>query len=282
MSAEQTNRWNVPIWKLTTRGGFVYRILRVSEAMALMDNIDSKDQGIFRKIEISNKDAKTFLEAILFSGMRLSELIILKKHPLDKDGKPHFRGDRIWLPREKFGTGDKGKFTQKDRFVYLSDTGRKIMSEFMEHTELPVISYQKDNELRVLTEVFSSMLKASADRIGLQKRPFMRTVKKAKRNPEGKPVLIDGKPWYEKINIEQRTTGVSLRALRATSEAWLLISYIYDPFKIQEIAGSFGQTPNVDNVLYKHGALGFDDEDMEDIKKATAGYGSTEIKRPDE
>ena len=79
MEERKNERWKTPVWKVTDAQA--KRILRVAEARALISNIDIGDQGMIKKVESSKSDLVTWLQALLFTGMRFAELYKLHGRP---------------------------------------------------------------------------------------------------------------------------------------------------------------------------------------------------------
>lgn len=274
MSDQEISKFKEPIWMLSPKGGQMKRILRPAEAFELLRNIDTDDQGLFRKMDISSYDVQLWLQCLLLTGMRLSELLILKKDPTDNEGNSLFRPNgTIWLPKDKFGDVGKLKILTKQRFVILSDAGRKAVEKFLTEASMPVLTTDEKLTPRVVSDVFDKMLKASADRIGLQKITTTRTQMKAVKNERGIPEVDEkGNILRERVNVPLTTSGVMVRSFRATWESWLMQSFGKDTITVREIMKSIGH--NFETAMSHYVGTEFDSEDLRDIKKYTAGFGT--------
>lgn len=275
MSDELNSNWKTPVWKVSKSAGQLKRVLRVKEAQAIINNIDVQKQGLFKIMKLSNGDARRWLFALLLSGMRLSELIRLKQNPYDIDGNPLFRSNgSILLPYETFGLKGKQKIVEKERVVILSNIGRKKMAEFLdEKTQMPYFKNGFNSEYVMI--LFDSILKASAEKIGLPTRTFTRTQKKPVMNDITKQQKIDenGKPIFQKISVTQTTTGVMCRSFRSSWESWLMSSKEKgDDLAMFNILKSIGHSEETARGYYL--VSEFDEEDIADMKKVTAGFGT--------
>ncbi len=249
------------------------RILRVSEARELIRNINAKDQGIFRRMEISSGDARMWFQAMLFTGMRTSELIKLKQNPTDRNGIPLFqRNGTIRLDKEIFYDTGKRRQVARERIVIMSGQGRAIMHRFMSETGMPKMIYDKTLTAAEMSSVFGAMLKASADRIGLELRPFGRTVNKTLKDGYGSIVYDnDGGKQTQRVVVPQDTTGVVLRSFRASWESWLVSTRGKDELALINICTSIGHTRAT--ALEYYLASQFDADDMRDMLTVTEGFG---------
>jgi len=86
---------------------------RVSEFEEIIKLIESPDR--FEKNKIVAARNRAILETLFSTGMRISELINLKKEQIDKTGRVFIRG--------------KGK---KERFVYLTPRAQKYIKNYLE------------------------------------------------------------------------------------------------------------------------------------------------------
>lgn len=86
---------------------------RVSEFEEIVKLIESPDQ--FEKNELVVLRNRAMLEVLFSTGMRISELINLKKEQIDKTGRIFIRG--------------KGK---KERFVYLTPRAQRYIKKYLE------------------------------------------------------------------------------------------------------------------------------------------------------
>lgn len=274
METQEIRKFKEPIWMVSPHGGQMKRILRPSEAFELLRNINSKDQGLFAKMRISTHDVQLWLQAALLTGMRLSELLILKQDPNDNEGKSLFRPNgTLWLPKDKFGDVGKLKILTKQRTVILSDAGRKAVQKFLEEAHMPVLTTNEIITARVVSDVFDKMLKASADRIGLQKITTTRTQMKAVLTADGKPKRDEnGNIIRQKVNVKLVTSGVMIRSFRATWESWLMQSFGKDTTTVREIMRSIGH--NFETAMTHYVGTEFDADDLKEIKKYTAGFGT--------
>lgn len=281
MSIDTGKHWKTPVWKVSKSAGQLKRILRVSEAWAVIRNVDIKEQGRYKIMDIPTEDLKKWFRALLLSGMRLSELIRLKQNPFDNDGNPLLRENgSILLPYERFGLAGKQKIVEKERVVSLSYLGRDVMKDFLDkYTKMP--RFKSDFNAEYVHVVFDAILKNSAEKIGLPTRTFTRTQRRPVIDDITKQQKFDekGKPKYEKIVIPQTTTGVFCRSFRSSWESWLMTARGKDEFIKFQILKSIGHTQETAVGYYL--ASEFDDEDIADMLKITEGFGSFKKERED-
>lgn len=96
---------------------------RVSEFEEIVKIIESPDR--FEKNEVVLKRNRAMLEVLFSTGMRISELLSLKKEQIDNTGRVFIRG--------------KGK---KERFVYLTPRAKKHIKNYLdirEKTDTPYL-----------------------------------------------------------------------------------------------------------------------------------------------
>ncbi len=86
---------------------------RVSEFEEIVKIIESPEK--FEKDEFVAKRNRAMLEVLFSTGMRISELLSLKKEQIDNTGRVFIRG--------------KGK---KERFVYLTDRAQKCIKDYLD------------------------------------------------------------------------------------------------------------------------------------------------------
>lgn len=257
-------KWKTPVWKVTDAQA--KRILRVSEARALISSVNINDQGLMKKIEASKGDIVVWLQALLFTGMRFAELYKLHGHPELFEANGSIRLDKGIF----YDTG-KQRQQAKERVVMLSDAGRPIVAKFFA-TKKPRVILNTTTPEYDIVRVLDAMLKASAERIGLQKRQFSRTIKKpvigmdgfVKRNEDGSKVTA-------KTQVPQETTGVMVRTFRSTWESWLVSTRGTDEFTLYRIHNSMGH--NRETAMKHYLASQFDEDDIADMLKVTEGFG---------
>lgn len=265
-------KWKTPVWKVSKGGGQVKRILRVSEARELIKNINVADQGPFKRMEITPQDARLWFQALLFTGMRLAELMRLKQNPTDRNGNSLYqRNGTLRLDKEIFYDVGKQKQVARERIVFLSEQGRHIIEKFIDEARMPRIIYGEQTAQK-FSLVFNDMLQASARRIGFQGRSFTRTKRVPITDALGSNVYDDkGKERFKKITVPQDTTGIMTRVFRASWESWLVSARGKDEFVLRDICTSMGHTREV--ALEYYLASQFDKEDIEDMMKTTEGFG---------
>ena len=257
-------KWKTPVWKVTDAQA--KRILRVSEARALISNINVNDQGMIKKVESSKSDIVAWLQALLFTGMRFAELYKLHGHPELFEANGSIRLDKGIF----YDTG-KQRQQAKERVVMLSDAGRSIVEKFFATKKPKVILNSQTPEYDII-RVLDAMLKASAERIGLQTRQFSRTIRKAVVDADGFARRNDdGKVVTKKVQIPQETTGVMVRTFRSTWESWLVSTRGTDEFTLYRIHNSMGH--NRETAMKHYLASQFDEEDIADMLKVTEGFG---------
>lgn len=276
------------IWIVSQDGGQAKRVLRPSEVIEILKNIDVEKQGLFKRVDMSNGDAQRIIKALLYTGMRLHELIRLLETQ-EYDNKllfDYYRGT-IFMPKSVFGDKGKGFVVNKERTVFLSYKGRENVKRFLDKTDMPRLIYQKrpvnpsiKDDVSILNHVLNDILKESAKKAGLPTRTFNRTIKKVVKN-DGIPQMDEhGKPRYQKIQrpMKAPTTGIMCRSYRSTYESWLVSQYVHDSVAMMSIAGSFGHEVETAQKYYVISGL-FDSQDLSDIKEQTEGWGVLEPKK---
>lgn len=264
MEGTKAGKWKTPVWRVTDAQA--KRILRVPEARALISNISINDQGMIKKLETSKSDMVIWLQALLFTGMRFAELYKLHSHPELYEANGSIRLDKSTF----YDTGKKMQ-TAKERVVMLSDAGRPIIQKFFA-AKKPLISLAAKNPMYDIINVLDAMLKASADRIGLQSRQFSRTIRKPVIGPDGFVRRNDdGSAITNKVLVPQETTGVMVRTFRSTWESWLVSSRGTDEFTLYRIHTSMGH--NRETAMKHYLASQFDEDDIADMLKVTEGFG---------
>lgn len=260
-------KWKTPIW--FTRNAQCTRILRYSEAKAVIGAIRNEKTGAQWEytLEVPRSVIQIWLQALLFTGMRPSELWILHEHPelMQSNGS-------ILLERDKFYDVGKQKQKTKERSIYLSDLGMQIIEKFFDTPMLadtfPHANYALD-----------TMLHRAGKEIGLPERTFTRRLKKEvgtkeiKKGDNTKTI-----PIYEKVDSVQITNGLMLRSFRKTWDSWLVNSF-HDasPMFLMLIEKSIGHS--IETAMEHYLTFDFDQEDLDEIKKATKGFGSLRIKK---
>lgn len=276
-------KYKPPIWKSSQGGGQVKRILRVKEVGDLIDNLNPDQQGMYKFMKITKKNAQLWCYALFYTGMRLHELVRLKEHAI-YNGVPLLDSERgtIWMPKEIFGDVGKQKVVNKERMVFLSFKGRKVMKVFMEQATIPTM-ISGNNNMRHLHDVFDSMLKASAKKIDLPTRLFSMTRKEYLKDAFGVTITDDkGKPRYKKIQVPMKepTAGVMVRSFRSTWETYLVSQFLKNPEQMLLITGSMGHIKQTAEDHYL--VVGqFDEEDLEDIRRVTEGWSVLHQKEDD-
>jgi len=271
---ENENTWKQAIWRISRGKAQAKRILRVAEVKAIIKNINPDEQGFYKIMETTKKNAQLWFYALTYTGMRLSELIRLKETPVyGKEDLINYNQGTIWLPLALFGTKGKQKIINQERTVYLSFKGRKLLREFMDTAYIPKM---KSGSYRVelLPNVFDAMLKGSAKRIGLPTRKFDRTIKQYSKDAFGAVIYdANGKPVYKKVQVpmKEETAGVFVRSFRATWESWITSRFMSDPRQILNIVGSMGHERATAESFYITSGQ-FDDDDLKDIKDVTEGW----------
>jgi len=248
-----------PIWKVAT--GQATRILRYSEVLEILRNLELEPSGAWRRKRTASKGTvQIWLQALLFTGMRFSELHILHSYPelLQDDGT-------LLLEKNKFYDVGKKRQTNQERVVYLSDMGLPIVQRFF---EVPLLNSNPGEAFRYLDGVLS----ATGKKLGYPERTM---TFKENRTIGIHEVEQDGERWMEKQTapVERTivTNGLSVRAFRKTWNSWLT-NYFNDNVNSQVIVEmSMGHT---DQIALKHYlSFQFDEEDSRDIAKAVKGFG---------
>ncbi len=252
-----------PIWMMSKRNQ-LSRVLRYSEAKEIISkiDIDGEDEDgwtLHPADEITRADVQLWLQALLFSGMRLFELHKLHANPSYLDGKGNlvnrFQDDgSILLDKNLFYDTGKKKQTAVERYVYLSDMGIPIMERFFKASPI-------HHNPRIAASILDSVLKVTSRELGYETRKVSVTYKR--RNPTGQGKIT--------VESEKYTTGVMVRSFRKTWNSWLINSYKDRPDMLVLVEKSMGHTQQIAMTHYL--TFQYDEEDMVDIRKATAGFG---------
>jgi integrase len=261
-----------PIWKIQEKQNC--RVLRPSEARLLFSHVNAKlpstapfaSQVRF----VATSTVQKWLYALLFTGMRPAELFKVHERPdlLKPEGFIHLEKSIAW---------DTGKKTQtnRERNVYLSDAGIKVVRDFL---DAPTIS----DDFSILVTYLDNVLYQAAASAGFEKRryPYREkvryfqfldgsvvetTARGSKHVPEGAKLVI------RKIARERESTGIMLRSFRKTWDSWLINSFATDQNKLMLIEDSIGHS--VQTAMKHYLTFQFDEEDMAEIRQATAGWG---------
>lgn len=283
-------KWKEPIWKISKSGGQIKRILRVSEINAVTDNLKVDKQLLGKKfIDIKRRNMRRWIQFLTISGMRFSEAYRLQQNK-EWNGKPLFDPDRqvIFLPKPLFGDVGKGRVLNKERVVFLSNTGVKFTRLFLDQAYIPnFISTGMPATIPYLAHAFDSILRETAKSIGMPTRPFAMTRKVYKMDYVNgmyiKKVDNNGKYIYKKEQVEMKaqTSGVILRSFRATWESYLVSQFMSDPLQLLNIVGSFGHKRETAEEYYIV-ANQFDSEDLKEIASITKGWGIIHTKKEEE
>ena len=245
--------WKTPIWE--AKYSQLIRILRYSEMKALFGSLDVEDQGRFRvNLGISSDDLALWLQALLFTGMRLSELWKFREHP-----ELLQRNNTILLAREIFYDSGKKKQTAQERVVQLSDMGIKVVNAFLQSARMPRMPFT------TTATAIDHILEQTALKLRFQTRVFK--YRQRERLPSGK---------FAYTYRDHETTGIRIRSFRKSWDSWLVNTFGSDPMRMDMIMLSQGH--NHATSLSHYLTFGLDYDDKQDIKKAMKGYGGWEFK----
>jgi len=261
-----------PIWKIQEKQNC--RVLRPSEAKLLISHVNAKlpstapfaSQVRF----VATSTLQKWLYALLFTGMRPAELFKFHERPdlLKPEGFIYLEKSIGW---------DSGKKTQgnREREIYLSDVGIKFVRDFL---DTPTIS----DDFSILTTYLDNVLIQAAASAGFEKRRYPyhekeryfqfldgsvveTTARGSKHVPEGAKLVI------QKIPRERESTGIMLRSFRKTWDSWLIASFATDQSKLMLIENSMGHS--IHTAMKYYLTFRFDDDDLVEIRQATAGWG---------
>jgi len=261
-----------PIWKIQEKQ--LCRVLRPSEAKLLISHVNAKlpsTAPFASQVEfVATSTVQKWVYAQLFTGMRLSEL--WKFHE-----KPELLKPEGFIYLEKSIAWDTGKKTQttRERNVYLSDAGIRVVRDFL---NAPAIS----DDFSILTTYLDNVLYQAAASAGFEKRRYPyhekeryfqfldgsvveTTARGSKHVPEGAKLVI------RKIARERESTGIMVRSFRKTWDSWLIASFATDQNKLMLIENSLGHS--IQTAMKHYLTFQFDDDDMVEIRQATAGWG---------
>ena len=252
LNTEPEIKWKTPIWE--SKYSQLIRILRYEEAKALFNALDVDNQGRYHvDLGISSVDVAIWMQALLFTGMRLTELWKFREHPELLQSN-----NTILLAREIFYDSGKKKQLAQERVVQLSDMGVKIVNAFLQ-TRIPRMAPS------LAMPVIDHMLEQAALQLGFQTRTFK--YRQREKLPSGK---------YAYTYRDSETTGVRIRSFRKTWDSWLVNTFGSDSMRMDMIMLSQGH--NHATSLSHYLTFGLDYDDKQDIKKAMKGYGGWDFK----
>ena len=267
-----TVKWKVPLFDEDNAYQKV-RILRPGEAEALLSHIDVRDEKTWKYLQdrdITTEDVQAWLRFLLFTGCRFPEMIIVKNDP-----KLRLSNGTLRIPNYP----GKEMRTRKARNILLSDMGRDMLDAFFATPPIPIDPENYENDSKEVISSMSSMMHIAAEKIELEKMSF--TIKQKSKNigTDGQKIKIkkttkDGR----EIEVYDTTTkfktittdGCSIRTMRKTWESWLIHSFGGEKIETQVFL-SQGHTRETAMRYYLN--VGFDEEDIKDIKECTKGYG---------
>ena len=248
-----------PIWKIATKQAT--RILRYKEVIEILRNLELEPEGAWTyNLPVSKGTVQIWLQALLVTGMRHSELHILHDHPelFQDDGT-------ILLDKNVFYDVGKQKQTLVERVIYLSDTGMKIMPEFF---DVPMISPDPKKAYNYLDTV----LVATGKKLGYPERTIQF---KEKQTIGIEQVEVNGIKQLRRITspVEKTVTtnGLSVRVFRKTWNSWLVNYFKNDNNALTIAEMSMGHTDQI--ALQHYLSLQFDEDDTKDIERAVKGFG---------
>lgn len=272
------------IWRISQGGSQAKRIVRVKEFLSIMDNIEVDEnrivshQGLFKVIDLKLNNAQRWFKFLLFTGMRFSEAYRLLLNEGKYNGKELFNPERhtIWYVKE-LGELGKGKVINKERIIFLSDVGVRIAKEFFDKASIPRLLSASHKRVSIdqMAIVMDNVLKHASLKAGLPTRQFSMTRKEYTVDALGVRVKGEnGKYLYTKkqVPMKEPTTGCICRSLRATWESYLVAMFMSDPLQILNITGSMGHDRTTAETYYIIAGQ-FDNEDLDDIKSITKGWG---------
>lgn len=249
-----------PLW--ADQNSFSVKVLRPSDFIHLMRNINIRVTPAYIRKRYSTKDFQRWIPAFYFTGMRYPELWYLQRNEKwynSDDGS-------IFLPRGYTKT-------RKPRTVYLSDAGRKIMEGFFDSSWLPGDADPQGNltpkERQRANVLIGQALSSFAEYAGFPKMEFgKKRIKHPVLDHEGNRVKDEHGRY--KYNVEERnliTDGLSFRSFRCS---WETLAVKLHPDKIEWIALSQGHDGTTQLRHYLN--QGFDQGDLEDGRPLVAGY----------
>lgn len=266
--------WKTPIW-LETKS-YTFRVLRPQEARELISAVDVNDEGAWKYLRsrgIGNKTLRKWLQALLFTGMRSSELYKLQRNPqfIQRDGNIYLPQSVVDAIDPYTGKTGKRKITIPRREVYLSDIGRKIIDEFMKSTTMP-------EDLDTMDVQLTRILHRAGTRIGLPEGVFTKTKRVYIKDDAGNYVteqvqklgqLVSVKK-YNRVQYQQVTNGCTIRSMRKTWESWLTNTYGADQRTLLIIMRSQGH--QTETAIKHYLTFQFDADDLADIRTLVKGY----------
>ena len=255
--------WKPPIWN--EKKGQVVRVFRPEEVDQLIENSSVEDEGGKNKRrwlmtrDLTNEDIRTWLRFLLYSGCRFTEATIIYSRPdLYQDN------GLIRLPYYPRG---KAKRSIQARNILLSYKGREIMDKFFEINPLPAANEEDINQTLVSLTL---IMHEAGKRIQLQEEEFTK-VRQVPILEDGKRKLDKkGKPMHTQSEYQYRTNGCMVRSMRKTWESWLLNGLSSTDLR-DKILQSQGHTSITSLTHYFN--IGYDNDDLADIKKEVEGYG---------
>lgn len=251
------------------------RVFRPKEALAVIDNIDVKDEltwNFLQNKEIETEDVKAWLTFLLFTGCRFSEMTIVKKDP-----KLYRENGTIRIPNYV----GKELRTIKARNILLSDRGREQMESFYAAQTPPPDDDKKSDpkEYKQTISSITSIMHRAGKRIGLQEETFDIRVKHRKKDADNRPLKIkrmtrDGREievYDVEVEIKQIiTNGCSIRSMRKTWESWLIHTFGGEKLETQVF---LSQGHKKATAIQYYLNTGFDEEDLQEIAECVKGYG---------
>lgn len=270
----------------------VIRLFRPKEILALIDNIDIRDEPSWtksratpnlQKAGLTTEDLQVWMKFLLYSGARFSEALLIHEYR-DENGKTLYQGNgTIWLPRYK----GKEKRSIQARTIFLSNKGKKILDKFF---ETPMLPTQTDEGRKQTLTSLGIIMHEAGKRINLPERTFTYTYKDRIKDTDGKFVveLIETKNFTkntdgsytrvmkEVFKIETReevikTNGCSIRSFRKTWESWLTLYFSNDQHMKDKVLSSQGHLRETAWTHYLD--ISYDNEDLQDIGEEVEGYG---------
>ncbi len=264
---ESQKKMKVPIWD--ERSGMLSRILRYDEAKRLIAAVDPADQG---KVKMdypwTRKELRIFLQVRLFTGLRFADILRVMKHP------ELYQEDGSILMSRNILRGGKEKVRTKSFTCYTSDLGRQIIEGGFFDIPVP----QMDS--KILTQMTLNILIQASKKAGFEVREFQKEYNTPKKDQFGLPLIGEkGQTLKQKKYREVNVTGINNLTFRKTWDSWLINSYGSNSLMQVMIEKSMGHS--IGTALEHYLTFQFDNDDMEDIRKATAGFGPRNFKMPE-
>ncbi len=258
----------VPIWD--EMPGQLTRILRYRESKEIISAADPQEQGKYHmEFPWSRRELQIFLQVHLFTGLRVADVVRLMRHPelYQDDGS-------LLMSRSVLG-GGKEKVRSKSFVSYTSALGREIIEKSGFFSMRPPAP---DNHL--FLQVLRNIIAEAAKNAGFEVREYNEEEKKPKKDQYGIPITgSDGKIVTVKTFRTVHTTGVNNLTFRKTWDSWLINSFGSNPMMVMMIEKSMGH--DINTALKHYLTFQFDEEDMQDIRKATEGFGPKNFRMPE-